>query len=496
MWILFPNQLFSQEQLATIPYWKKETYVLWEDPLFYGIRPDSKASKGSLKLNQLRIVYQKWLWLNYIDYLKSLHLSIQIIPFEELSSSTTSLKKIKTLIASSSSPIQCFDPEDAVLKLHWRSLPIEWKDSPMFLTTQAQLEEYMRLTASNKQMQHRHFYQYVKNTVLKRMFPSVNIPDSKDSENRKPIPNDFKLPELPYNSTSISTSLPKNLQLAFEWSQRHFPKNPGPTNLLETVQRYLVQLPSNVSQAESWWKKYRQTRFSLFGPYEDAMVSSQPILFHSFSAMLLNFGLLTPAFILQDLLYHYQFNKGGKEQNASLEGFIRQVAGLREYSRLYYRKVSPNIYHQNPFEQKGKLTKEWYSTTVRSSNTNSLPPLVQEAIHDAWNTGYLHHIRRLMVVSNYMNLNGIHPMNVYKWMYEFSLDSWEWVMVFNVYSMGTWSDKGYAMRKPYISSPNYLLKMSDTPSGPWVASWKSHYDAFLKNHSSILKHTIYAYQLK
>ena len=87
-------------------------------------------------------------------------------------------------------------------------------------------------------------------------------------------------------------------------------------------------------------------------------------------------------------------------------------------------------------------------------------------------------------------------MNVYKWMYEFSLDSWEWVMVFNVYSMGTWSDKGYAMRKPYISSPNYLLKMSDTPSGPWVASWKSHYDAFLKNHSSILKHTIYAYQLK
>jgi deoxyribodipyrimidine photolyase-related protein len=487
MWILFPNQLFSKDILKTIPNWEKETYVLWEDPLFYGIRPDSKAYKGSLKLNTLRIIYQKWLWLNYIDYLKSLKLTIHIQSYE-----TSSIQQLQSWIAKSKThSIQCFDPEDTVLKERWKKLPIQWHDSPMFLVSSEKIQHYYASLKSNKRLQHGHFYDYVKENVLHTFFPSVKIPTSKDTENRKPFPSNEKLPELPYSNES--KSLPSNLQKANEWCDIHFPKNPGPLKdqRMHILQTYLVHLPSNAIEAKQWWIQYRKSRFSKFGPYEDAIVSNQPILYHSFCAMLLNFGLLTPREVLQDLFQYYSFESSSKELVSTLEGFVRQLAGWREFSRLYYRVISPIEYRKNIFHHTKRLSKEWYTP----NSSNRFPEIVQEAIRDAWNTGYLHHIRRLMIVSNYMNLSYIHPEQMYKWMYEFSLDSWEWVMVFNVYSMGSWSDGGLAMRKPYVSSSAYLLKMSNTSSGPWVNDWKEKYTDYLKHHRDILKHTIYAYQL-
>jgi deoxyribodipyrimidine photolyase-related protein len=487
MWILFPNQIFDEEILRTIPDWKKEHFILWEDPLFYGIRPDSDAS-SSLSLNKLRIVYQKWLWNNYIEYLQKRGVQVKIIPFEEIATKQKSLQVIRGLVKNATAPVCCFDPEDLVLKKRWKNLPIQWINSPMFLATSKDLDTYMKSHGSSKKLQHSHFYQYMKQNVLISLFPHIKIPDSKDIENRKPLPNDFPLPKLPYSL--IKQDVPKSLQHAITWCHLRFPKNYGPANLQEAVETYLVHLPSNSKEAFLWWVNFRKQRFAMFGPYEDAIHSQQPILFHSFCAMLLNFGLLTPGQILKDVFQHYTFNQK-PELISSIEGFVRQLAGWREYSRLYYRYVSPEIYRKNIFQHSEKLGKEWYVPSE-----TSLPPIVQEAVKDAWNTGYLHHIRRLMVVSNYMNLTYIDPEEVYTWMYEFSLDSWEWVMVFNVYSMGTWSDEGYAMRKPYVSSPNYLLTMSNTSSGPWVQEWKKKYDMYLQKHKNILRHTIYAYQLE
>lgn len=505
MWILFPNQLFSIDVLKTIPSWKKEHYVLWEDPLFYGIRPDSEAYKGTLKLNQLRIVYQRWLWKTFEASLIKLGLQVTSISYEDIIDSKKSLQLITSWITKAKSQdqaqsVQAFDPEDKVLMNRWKSLPIQWHDSPMFLLSANQLDTYASTHSGvikGKRLQHSHFYNYVKSEVLSQHFPKITIPASKDTENRKPIPSSWKLPSLPYPSPSSPQSsppqpLPTLLEEAVLWCNKYFSKNPGPDSIQLAVQSYLQYLPHNPDTAKKWWVDYRKTRFSWFGPYEDAIVSNQPILYHSFSAMLLNFGLLTPKQILEDLFTYYSF-KDNSQLDASLEGFIRQIAGWREYSRFYYRYVPSRIYLKNIFHSKNRLSKEWYKPIQGQSSP--FPPIVQEAIHDAWNTGYLHHIRRLMVISNYMNLCTIHPTDVYRWMYEFSLDSWEWVMVFNVYSMGTWSDEGHAMRKPYISSPSYLLKMSNTPTGAWVEDWKKKYTTFLTSHSSVLQKTIYAYQL-
>ena len=98
-----------------------------------------------------------------------------------------------------------------------------------------------------------------------------------------------------------------------------------------------------------------------------------------------------------------------------------------------------------------------------------------------------------MVMCNFMNLCQIHPDEVYKWMMEFSTDSYEWVMIGNVYSMGMWSDGGVTMRKPYISSANYIQKMSGNryEKGEWQNIWHALYYSFLIKNRKKLEKTIY-----
>ena len=143
----------------------------------------------------------------------------------------------------------------------------------------------------------------------------------------------------------------------------------------------------------------------------------------------------------------------------------------------------------NIFQNKKKLNRKWYNGTL-----GILP--VDDTIKSAFKYGYLHHILRLMVMSNFMNLCEIHPDEVYKWFMEFSVDSYDWVMIQNVYSMGMWSDGGLTMRKPYISTDNYILNMSNYPKkNDWGEIWKSLYYNFLEKHQKILLKTPYGRNL-
>ena len=92
---------------------------------------------------------------------------------------------------------------------------------------------------------------------------------------------------------------------------------------------------------------------------------------------------------------------------------------------------------------------------------------IDDLIHKAFDTAYLHHIERLMFVGNFMNLSEINPQQGFKWFMEFSIDSYEWVMYQNVYDMVFFATEGMTMRKPYISSSNYVLKMSSYKKGEW-----------------------------
>ena len=166
----------------------------------------------------------------------------------------------------------------------------------------------------------------------------------------------------------------------------------------------------------------------------------------------------------------------------SLEGFIRQVVGWREFIRGVYMAKGREERTRNFWGFHKKIPASFYDGT-----TGIFP--VDETIKKVLKTGYCHHIERLMVLGNFMLLCEFDPNEVYQWFMELFIDSYDWVMVPNVYGMSQFADGGMMSTKPYISGSNYLMKMGDYPKGNWQEIWDAlfwrfldvHRDFFLKN---------------
>ena len=237
--------------------------------------------------------------------------------------------------------------------------------------------------------------------------------------------------------------------------------------------------PTDHAGASLWLDEFLETRFEKFGSYEDAMVGSEHYLHHSVLTPMLNIGLLSPQQIIDRAL-----QVGGNKNIPlnSLEGFIRQIMGWREFIRIVYEREGRHQRTQNFWGFERKIPKSFWLGT-----TGILP--VDNVIQKLLQTGYSHHIERLMVMGNFMLLCEFHPDEVYRWFMEMYVDAYDWVMVPNVYGMSQFADGGLMTSKPYISGSNYLLKMSDYPKGAWTEIWDGlfwrfmhvHRDFFLKN---------------
>jgi deoxyribodipyrimidine photolyase-related protein len=160
---------------------------------------------------------------------------------------------------------------------------------------------------------------------------------------------------------------------------------------------------------------------------------------------------------------------------ASLEGFLRQLIGWREFVHGIDRVHGQREASSNFWDHQRRLAPCW------NDGSTGLPPL-DAAIGRLNRLGYNHHIERLMVISNLMLLCEIHPGEVHRWFMESYLDSYEWVMGPNVYGMGQMSDGGLFATKPYICGSNYILKMGDFKRGPWCVIWDGLYWRFIDRH--------------
>ncbi len=165
----------------------------------------------------------------------------------------------------------------------------------------------------------------------------------------------------------------------------------------------------------------------------------------------------------------------------SLEGYLRQIIGWREFMRGIYQKYSDDMENKNFFNQNRKMKDSWYC------GTTGLPPL-DHAIKNALKNGWSHHIERLMILSNIMNLCELKPKIVYKWFMEMFVDSSDWVMVPNVYGMGLFSDGGIFATKPYICGSSYFKKMMDFKKGDWCNTMDGLYWRFInRNRAFFIK---------
>ncbi len=287
-----------------------------------------------------------------------------------------------------------------------------------------------------------------------------------DEENRMRFAKKEVVPIVHFPAENSYTTEAK------EYAQQHFSKNYGTA---EASYFYA----SSFKEAEEWLNDFLKNRFEKFGIYEDAIVANEIILHHSMLTPMLNTGLLTPQQILDAAINHAK--KYDIPLN-SVEGFIRQIIGWREFIRIVYEREG----------SKQRTTNYWkFKRTIPASfwtGTTGIPP-IDITIRKVLQTGYCHHIERLMVLGNFMLLCEFDPDEVYKWFMELFIDAFDWVMVPNVYGMTQFADGGLMTTKPYISSSNYLMKMSDYEKGDWQQVWDGlfwrfmhiHRDFFLQN---------------
>lgn len=281
-----------------------------------------------------------------------------------------------------------------------------------------------------------------------------------DVENRKKAPKTLTNTELVKHSPSL------HLKSVIEIVDKNFPHHPGDNSNF--------WLPTDRKGALKAMKHFFNHHLSDFGQYQDAITARAPFLYHSIISPMMNAGLLTPEEVIQEAVK-------ARENDptiplSSVEGFIRQVMGWREFVRGIYQNFSEVEEKMNFFNHQGKLSQAWYEGT-----TGIIP--VDDAIKKALEFGYCHHIERLMLLSNLMLLSELHPHEVHRWFMEMFVDSADWVMGPNVYGMGQFSDGGIFATKPYISGSNYVLKMSDYKKDEWSDTWDGLFWRFIGKHS-------------
>nr|WP_214447264.1 cryptochrome/photolyase family protein [Flavihumibacter rivuli] len=279
-----------------------------------------------------------------------------------------------------------------------------------------------------------------------------------DAENRLKVPKGLMIPPIRQANKN------KFVDAAIEHVKEHFKDNPGHTD------QFIY--PVTHTEADRWLELFLQERLKLFGDYEDAMVVNENFLFHSVLTPILNIGLLDPSTILERVLDVR--NRLNIPLNA-LEGFIRQVMGWREFIHIVYVREGRKQRTRNYWNFTRKIPQGFYS------GTTGITP-IDKVIRKLLDTGYNHHIERLMVLGNFMLLCEFDPDEVYKWFMEMYIDSYDWVMVPNVYGMTQFADGGLMTTKPYISGSNYLMKMGDWPKGPWQEIWDGLFWRFMHVH--------------
>ena len=353
-----------------------------------------------------------------------------------------------------------FFEHSIVREIKRNDLKIEFHRSPMFMFSR---DEFETMHRDKKRFRLADFYKVGRkkfNVLIDDNFEPVGNKWSFDDENRKKIPDSVIIPKLGRPTPS------KYHNAIIDLIERYFTDHPGKLNN--------IWFPVTRQGARDNFNLFLSERLSNFGVYEDAMRMDENFLFHSCISPFLNVGLLTPDYIIQEITQCF-LNK--RAPINSVEGYIRQILGWREFIRGIYQVRGVEQAESNFWSHKRLLNTSWYDG---STGIAPLDDCIKTAIKD----GYSHHIPRLMVISNLMNLCEINPKNIYKWFMEMYIDSSDWVMVPNVFGMATFSDGGLMSTKPYTCGSNYILKMSNYKKGDWCDIVDGLYWRFINKHKT------------
>ena len=447
--IIFPHQLFKKSALLD----KNKRHYLVEEHLFFTQYPFHKEKlvlhRASMKAYE-QYLLQEGYQVQYIDSTDALH-DCRLL--------------IAHLAKQKCADISMIDPVDYLLMRRIKRacasnhIKLQVMESPSFLNTLSGTQNYFD---TKKKYFQTDFY-----TAQRKQRNLLLTPDGKpvggkwtfDAENRSKFPKKEIVPKLPASASNAY------VEEAEAYVQKNFPNNYG-----AIYKDHLFAI--NFEDAQKWLDNFLAERFEKFGVYEDAIVQKESVLYHSVLSPMLNIGLLTPQQIIDETL---RVSAAKNIPLNSLEGFIRQIVGWREFIRLVYEREGTKQRTTNYWKFKRKIP-----TSFWTGDTGIAP--IDSTIKKVLKTGYAHHIERLMVLGNFMLLCEFDPDEVHKWFMEMFIDAYDWVMVPNVYGMTQFADGGLMTTKPYISGSNYLMKMSDYEKGSWQPIWDGLFWRFMHVH--------------
>lgn len=447
--LVFPNQLFEHNPAVI----KTNLVYLVEESLFF---KQYNFHKQKLAFHRASLKF-------YQDYLKKE--KKQVVSVESNSELSDIRKLVPHLKKKGIDEIYFTEVVDdwlekrIVTSAELSGLKIQQFKSPMFLNSKDDLTEFFK---GRKRYSQTDFYIHQRkklNILIDDDKTPVGVKWTYDSDNRLKYPSNKKPPKV--NFPAIN----KYSREASAYVEKNFPNNYGVIN-------EQFNYPVTFEESKKWFRQFLETRFEEFGAYEDAIVANEIILNHSLLTPMLNVGLLTPDYILKTTL---ALAEKKKIPLNSLEGFIRQIIGWREFIRAVYELKGIEQRTKNYWNFKRKIPESFWS------GETGIEPL-DITIKKVLETGYCHHIERLMVIGNFMVLCEFDPDDVYRWFMELFIDAYDWVMVPNVYGMSQFADGGLMSTKPYISGSNYLMKMSDYKKGDWRLIWDGLFWRFMDKH--------------
>jgi len=444
--LIFPVHLFEDNELLQDNSAKK---IIIEDPVYF----------TKYDTHKLKLILHRASMKHYADKHK-----LEYIEFD----------KAEDFYKNNKSDITCYDPVDYDVINNLKKYSkknkfiIDLFETPAFISSYEDLETFHTNQKDKRFMHDSQFYKWQRD----RLKILTNLKNSKDSENRKPFLKNQKDVFVPVSSSN------KYIKEATKYVEKHFPNNFG------TSEHFFYPIDHN--GAKEWLHNFIYTRFKKFGDFEDAIGSNVKFGFHSVLSPLLNIGLLTDKDVLDKVMliqHNIPLN--------SFEGFVRQIIGWKSCMRYFYEFYYDKQFGMNKLNHHRKLTSHFWKGTTQI-------PIIDDSIKKLHNTGYLHHIERLMVMGNFMLLCEIDPNDVFKW-FMLTIDAYQWVMVPNIFGMSQYADGGLLMTRPYFSSSNYILRMSDyknkyiTPDSKytWCEIWDGLYYRFIYKNYNMLK-KIYA----
>ncbi|MFT4661245.1 MAG: deoxyribodipyrimidine photolyase-related protein [Patiriisocius sp.] len=449
--IVFPHQLFEESPLFAFD----APFYIIEEYLFFKQYPFHKQ----------KIAFHRATMKRYADYLMK-DRSIEVHYIEAIDTMSDIRLLIPELKRNGIEHINYIEPTDNWLQkrlyesLHKSGITATQNKSSLFLNSKEDLTSFFR--SDKKKYQQTTFYKEQRkkrNILMSSDGKPIGGKWTFDTENRKKYPAKKTPPSVQFPDVD------DYYEEAKQYVSIHFSGNLG-----KLTKQSLY--PTNFETTKGWLDQFFEQRFMEFGVYEDAIVAENAILNHSVLTPMLNVGLITPKEIIERCLHYAEENDVPIN---STEGFVRQIIGWREFIRGVYESRGSEERTTNFWKFKKKIPASFYN------GSTGIPP-IDQTIKKVLETGYCHHIERLMVLGNFMLLCEFDPDEVYRWFMELFIDAYDWVMVTNVYGMSQFADGGLMATKPYISASNYLMKMSNYKKGEWQATWDGLFWRFMHKH--------------